>query len=100
MLGQEGERQLTKRELAQRRGVDRGAQDAEREAAVKIGLTVFAHARAPQDWPGSNCELSSTSMLRRRASACNTSTVSATGTFSRYSVRVSNDWSTDSIATV
>ena len=43
-------------------------------------------------------DVNSTSMARRRASACSTSTVSATGTSSRYSVRVSNDSRTESIA--
>ena len=47
---------------------------------------------------GSSSDSSSAAMPRRAASACSTSTVSATGMSSRYSSRVSNDSSTASTA--
>src|SRR5436190_1338274 len=54
----------------------------------------------PQRSHGRRSDVRSAAMLRRVARAWRTTTVSATGTSSRYSSRVSNDSSTDSIASV
>ena len=81
-------------ELAER------AREAEDPSQAPIVITTVLHPPTTVDLQGSSGELSSTSIPRRRASACSTSTVSATGTSSRKSSRVSNDSSTASIATV
>ena len=68
--------------------------DTRREAAEASAAVV------KQDRPlhGNSADSSSVAMSRRPASACSTSTVSATGMSSKYSSRASNDSSTSSTA--
>src|SRR3954469_4840924 len=120
-LGAADSEHLTNRELASRLDVDPGHLHFHVRMLLRAGLIQLAESGGPgsrgpvagadRDHDGAppaddgrpagrRAELSSTSIPRRRASACRTSTVSATGSSSRYSSRVSNDSSTDSTASV
>ena len=96
-LGETGQQRLggrvvegQEREPAEIEPVD----EPRREAAEAAAAVVEQHRPAH----GSSGDSSSAAMSRRPASAWSTSTVSATGTSSRYSSRVSNDSSTSSTA--
>src|SRR6266567_765645 len=102
MLGQEGEWQLTNRELAQRLAVDPGHLHFHVRMLLKAGLIELADSkgRGREKPYRAIAKVFRVAPELLAAGACSTSTVSATGRSSRYSSRVSNDSSTAWIASV